>query len=394
MEVDMEGDESPTDSVVMFDRGLSFPIVRRVTLRRDGDFGLKCLYDESALKFGLSSAEKIVDFSVKAARSGEKKVRINVKEDIHGIVHMSSAQMVEEVEEEPTEESKEGGENAEVKEGEGEGEKKKPKVRVTKTALDVISSRPLSFTQDEINRMYEEEVAMANNDRLIKETADMRNELESYIYDMRDKVGSDSRLGQYATSQEKDAFNALNDTTENWLYEDGFDATKKVYAEKLAELKKLGSPIERREIEAHARSSAVSALQANLETYQNWCNESQTEERYAHITDEERQNVRSTVDNITGWLYDMLDKQSGTALNQDPVLTVASIKAKQKELADTCSPIVHKPVPKKPEEEPKKDESKVEEEKTEEANTGDAAPMEGVEPEGEQSGEAMEVEAS
>jgi hypothetical protein len=53
VEVDAEsGTETPTDSVVMFDRGLSFPIVRRVTLRRSGTFIVKSKYDDAALKYG------------------------------------------------------------------------------------------------------------------------------------------------------------------------------------------------------------------------------------------------------------------------------------------------------------------------------------------------------
>ena len=43
-------------------------------------------------------------------------------------------------------------------------------------------TRPLEWTREEINQFYEAEVAMANVDRIVKETADMRNELESYIH--------------------------------------------------------------------------------------------------------------------------------------------------------------------------------------------------------------------
>jgi heat shock protein 4 len=42
-----EGEEA-TDSVVMFDRGSNFNIVRRVTLRRSGEFVVSASYDDSA----------------------------------------------------------------------------------------------------------------------------------------------------------------------------------------------------------------------------------------------------------------------------------------------------------------------------------------------------------
>lgn len=374
MEVDASGDEAkPTDSVIMFDRGLAFPIVRRVTLRRSGNFVVKSGYDESCVDYGLTVPSEIAEFTIMAPAGEEKKVRVNVKQDIHGIVHMSSAQMVEEIDEEGGEEADK--KEAEKKEGE-EGEKKK---KIKKTNLEFTVRRPLALTRDEINKAHEREVAMANNDRVIHETADMRNELESYIYSMRDKVASSSHLGPFGTEEEKAAFLAANEKMENWLYEDGFDAAKSVYATKLAELKKLGGPLEERQYEAQARPAAVQTLQANLETYQKWVNDSQTDERYSHITDEEREKVRTVTDSISAWMYEMLDKQAGLGSNQTPVLKVAELKAKNTELNQVCSPIMHKPVPKK-----KKGEPAPESKKDEPATDGkDGEPMEGVEKVGE-----------
>merc|ERR1712194_636248 len=111
MEVDSEGAEMPTNSVVMFGRGLNFPIVRRVTLRRNGEFKVCSSYDTSAANYGLESGATlgVSDWTIKAPAGEEKKIRVNVKQDIHGIVQLSSAQMVEEIEEEEapaTEEAK------------------------------------------------------------------------------------------------------------------------------------------------------------------------------------------------------------------------------------------------------------------------------------------------
>merc|ERR1712130_1084623 len=96
--------------------------------------------------------------------------------------------------------------------------------------------------------------------------------------------------------------------------------------------------------------TAVSMLEKNIEKYRNWLNSSQSDEKYAHITDEERSTCYAKCDEISGWLYEMLDKQSGLAQNVNPVLTVAAVNGKSSELSNVCSPIVHKPVPKKKEE--------------------------------------------
>jgi heat shock protein 4 len=383
------GTETPTDSVVMFDRGLSFPIVRRVSLRRSGTFVVKSKYDESALKYGLSatSSKEIADFMITApAGDDEKKVRVNVKQDIHGIIHLSSVQMVEEVDEEgeavaapAADAAAAAADKKEATPAEVEAEKKK---KIKKTNLEFTVTHSVGFSREEINKQYEAEVAMANTDRIVKETADMRNELESYIYDMRDKIESAQHYGPYGTDKEKALFANANEAMETWLYEDGFDATKTVYAEKLGELKKFGGPLEKRRLEAESRPAAVTSLKATLEIYNKWVNASQTDDRYEHITDEERATVHGICEETSAWLYEMLDKQGGMSQCQDPIMTVALLNSKKKDVIDKCKPVMSKPAPKK-KEEPKKEEPKKEDPPAAKTPAGDAAPADA---------EPMEVE--
>ena len=379
IEGDADGSEMPTNSVIMFDRGLNFPIVRRVTLRRHGNFVVTSSYDESAHSFGLvpGATREIATFTIKAPPGEEKKVRVNVKQDIHGIIQLSSAQMVEEVDDDEPAESKEGGETAE------NGEKKK---KIKRTNLEYTATRPLDWSKEEINKYYEAEVAMANHDRVVRETADMRNELESYIFDMRDKIISDSDLAPYITPEEKDKFNKRQEEIENWLYEEGFDASKSVYAEKLAELKALGGPSEIRAYEAANRPNAVASLQKNIEKYKTWLNESQGNENFAHITEEEFSKCHAKCDEVSSWVYEMLDKQGSVALHANPVFTVADVNAKNVELTNVCSPIMHKPAPK-----PKKEEKPAAEPETSDKQTN-PEPMETDTAPAAEAPESMEVE--
>lgn len=384
IETDADGNAMPTNTVVMFDRALNFPIVRRVTLRRSGDFTVSSSYDQSAAKYGLEkgATEEIASWTIKAPKGEEKKVRVNVKQDIHGIISLSTAQMVEEIEEEePAAENK----DEEGKEKE-EGEKKK---KVKKTNLEYTESRPLEFSKDEIMKFHELEVELANQDRIVRETADMRNDLESYIYDMRDKIVSDSELAPYGTQEEKDVFDKKQQEIDNWLYEEGYDATKSVYAAKLAELKKIGGPVEARAAEAAARPNAVALLQKNVEKYKSWATTSQGNEKFAHISDDDFSKMHAKCDEVSSWIYDMLDKQASLAQNVDPVFTVGDVNSKSTDLTYLCSPIMHKPAPKpkkvdKPKEEPKQEETKKEEEPKE------GEPMETDEAKTEEEPEKME----
>jgi heat shock protein 4 len=214
----------------------------------------------------------------------------------------------------------------------------------------------------------------------------MRNELESYIYKMRDQIMSEAHLGSFANQQEKDAFNKKNEEVENWLYEDGFDATKSVYASNLAELKKLGGPIELRAAEASARPNAVSALQKNIEKFKKWLADAQTNDAFSHILEEEFTKCHAKCDEVSSWLYDKMDEQGSLPPHVDPAFTAADVKAKSQELTTVCSPIMHKPKPKPPPT-PKAEEKPTEPEKPADAG---ADPMETEE--GEKEDSKMEVD--
>lgn len=359
-------EEEGKNSVVMFDRASNFGTVRRIALRKSGEFEVKASYDDTASNFEFpEGVEKdIVTFKIKAPEGNENRIRVNVKQDIHGSILLSSTQMVEEVIEEEKEEDKKEGEGdakmeeADKKEGESEAPKEKKK-KLKKTNLEFTEVRKLEWTKAELDGFYEREVAMSNIDRIVTETADMRNELESYIYDLRDKIISDRQLAPYGTDEEKNAFTSALETSENWLYEEGFDAKKSVYAEKLASLKKFGDPLLMRQSEAAGRPTAMTVLQRTVEKYQSWVNTSSTDEQYAHITDEEWAKAREICDSTSSWMYDALDKQGSLTQSQDPAVTVAEINAKSHEITKIISPIMHKPKPKpKVEEKPAETEEK------------------------------------
>jgi len=394
-EMETDGADMPTNSVVMFGRGLNFPIVRRVTLKRNGDFKVSSSYDKSAEDYGLvpGATQDVTNWSIKAPAGEEKKIRVNVKQDIHGIVQLSSAQMVEEIEEEEAPSQEEAAKSPEEgKEGDAPAEKKK---KVKRTNLEYKESKILDWSDIEINKFTEIETAMRNTDRIVQETSDMRNELESYIYDMRDKITMDSSLGAYASQAEKDEFMKKNEETENWLYEDGFDAKKDVLSQKLLELKSLGGPVEKRSAEAAARPIAVASLQKNVEKYKKWLADAQANDDFSHITDEEFSTCHKKCDEVSNWLYEMLDKQGSLAQNVDPAFYASEVTDKNKGLSNVCSPIVHKPKP-KPKVEPPKEEAKTETPPTSGATEGansekEPVPME-TEANEEQKVDTMEVD--
>jgi len=281
-----------------------------------------------------------------------------VKMDIHGVVTLSSAQMVEEVEEMEVE-AKEGEEKEKEKEKKEEGaeaEAKKKKVR--KTNLDFTVTRPLDWSTTRTNALVEREVSMANADRIVRETADARNALESYVYDMRDKLST--RLAPFSTAEERSVLNKDLVDAENWLY-DEFDAKKSCFVNRLKELKVKGDPIAFRESETHARPRAYAHLKRLVDTYQAFV--ASNDEKYAHITVEEKQKCRTKLDEASTWMYTALDRQADLAPHVTAAVGSAEVLAKGRELSAVVDPVRNRraPPPPKKEKEVKKEEKKEEE---------------------------------
>lgn len=109
------------------------------------------------------------------------------------------------------------------------------------------------------------QVNLNYQDQLEQEKVDARNSVEEYVYNMRDKLYS---LAEFVSEEDKAAFNQLLSATEDWLYDEGEDQSKKVYVERLALLKKSGDPIVTREQESVEIPRAFNELGAMVVHYE------------------------------------------------------------------------------------------------------------------------------
>jgi len=65
--------------------------------------------------------------------------------------------------------------------------------------------------------------------------------LESYIYELRDKI--DGVYSEFANEEEKAKLKTKLDQTEDWLYDEGDDCTKATYVAKMDEIRFIVGPI-------------------------------------------------------------------------------------------------------------------------------------------------------
>ncbi len=178
---------------------------------------------------------------------------------------------------------------------------------------------------------------------LLTHPQDRKNALEEYIYDIRGKV--DDRYTAYVQPQERANILALASQSEEWLYsEEGEDATKSAYVEKLDALKAIGDPVAKRYREAEDRPRVMAQLRETLNTFISQATSS--DERYSHIDEKDKQSVIEKCATIEKWLDDQSARQAERPKNVDPILLTEDMKKKREDIIYFTTPIMTKPKPK------------------------------------------------
>ncbi|NWX00994.1 HS74L protein, partial [Caloenas nicobarica] len=221
----------------------------------------------------------------------------------------------------------------------------KTKTKVKSIDLPIQASLHRQLGQDLINCYIENEGKMMMQDKLEKERNDAKNAVEEYVYDFRDKLCG--VFEKFITEEDSNKLTLMLEDTENWLYEDGEDQPKQVYMDKLQELRKFGQPIQERYMEHEERPKVlnelgkkIQLLMKAIEAYKN------KDEKYDHLDPAEMEKVEKYVTEAMNWLNSKMNAQNKLSLTQDPVVKVAEILTKSKELDSFCNPIIYKPKPK------------------------------------------------
>lgn len=118
---------------------------------------------------------------------------------------------------------------------------------------------------------------------------------------------------------------------------------KKVYIEKLKSLTSVGNQILFRQSEHAKRDPIKVALLATIEQCKTWANT--TDEKYAHIDEENRAKIRTECDTASEWVYSQYEKQAELPLYSDPVITSTAMEERKAQIERNCKYIMNKPKP-------------------------------------------------
>lgn len=287
-------------SLTVFNKGNVMPSTKILTFYRKQPFDLEARYAKPEMLPGKMNPW-IGRFSIKGVKaSGDDDFmicKLKARLNLHGVLNVESGYYVEDVEvEEPIPEEKE----AEKKAGDvshqdpspkhsspdhlvhgkftskiksaakdffgGSSSKKSatnpnsqqatdtnangsadptPKTRKIKKQVKKgdlpLSSGTASLDQASKDALAEKEGTMFMEDKLVADTEDKKNELETYIYDLRAKI--DDQYADFASEEEKTKLKEKLESSEDWLYDEGEDATRGVYVAKMDEIRFVAGPI-------------------------------------------------------------------------------------------------------------------------------------------------------
>lgn len=127
----------------------------------------------------------------------------------------------------------------------------------------------------------------------------MKNELETYCYDMRSKVDAYGNLEKYIDPAVKEGFIKEINEVVDWLYDAGENASFEEYKKRLDHFRAIGEPVKDREFYWNELPSIVSEFEKATQHIQAQL----AAPEKAHLTDEQRDMVlkkhQATLEYIT-----------------------------------------------------------------------------------------------
>ncbi|AQK93155.1 Heat shock protein 15 [Zea mays] len=377
-----DSQNSAPQQTLVFPKGNVIPSIKALTFYKSSTFEVDVLYVDTC---DSQIPQKISTYTIgpfQPSKGERAKLKVKVRLNIHGIVTVDSAMMLEEdvavpvssaneapkdttkmdtddapsdpvsgtdvnVHEPDTTEAapaaENGTQNPEEKsvpmETDAKVEPSKRKVKRTSVPVHALVYGALAAA--DLQKAVEKEYEMALQDRVMEETKEKKNAVEAYVYDMRNKLYD--RYNDFVTPEEKEGLIGKLQEVEDWLYEDGEDETKGVYISKLEDLKKIGDPIEARYKESTERGSSVDQLVYCINSFREAALSS--DQKFGHIDISEKQKVINECSEVENWLRERKQQQDALPKHTDPVLLVSDLKKKAEALDRFCKPIMTKPKP-------------------------------------------------
>lgn len=177
-----------------------------------------------------------------------------------------------------------------------------------------------------------------------RRTAELKNDLEGYIYATREKLDYLDELQKVSSNEQRQSFIEKLEEVQDWLYTDGEDASATQFQEQLDQLKAIGDPIFFRYKELTARPEASQSAKQYFSELQEIV--SGWESKKPWISREKIDKVLGEAENFKKWLNEKEDEQQKISASSTPAYTSQEVINKLLDLQDRVASTNRIPKPK------------------------------------------------
>lgn len=190
-----------------------------------------------------------------------------------------------------------------------------------------------------------QELARKDKERQMLDEA--RNNLESYIYLIKNKLSDDEvAIGKISTEEQREECLTLANAAEEWMSDDGYDADLPTMIAKFTELSNPFEKIRFRQAEAVARPVAMEALTKKLVQVEELMTKWET--TMTQVTEEERKEVLTKVETVKLWMKEQTDAQEKVPPTEEPAFKSVDVPLQTKGVESILGRLSRKPKPKPP----------------------------------------------
>lgn len=248
---------------------------------------------------------------------------------------------------------------------------KKKTFRIPLKIVEKTAGPAMSLTEEYYAEAKHKLEDLDKKDAERRKTAELKNNLEAYIYSTKEKLETSEEIEKISTGDERKSFNEKLDEVQEWLYTDGEDASATEFEERLNALKAIGDPIFLRLKELSDRPASVKYARKYLDELKQIVRGWETDKTW--LPKEKIDQVLSESNKLKNWLDEKEAEQKKTPESSSPAFTSEEVYLKIFYLKDKVTNVnrIPKPKPKvvkpaKKKEESDKSESNEENNKTSE----------------------------
>ncbi|KAE9586519.1 hypothetical protein Lal_00044748 [Lupinus albus] len=244
---------------------------------------------------------------------------------------------------------------------------KKRTFRVPLKIVEKITGPGVSLSDEFLAEAKGKLEALDKKDAERKRTAELKNDLEAYIYTTKEKIETLEEFEKVSTAEERQSFIEKLDQVQDWLYMDGEDANADEFEERLDTLKAVGDPIFFRLKELTARPVAVELTHKYLDELKQIVEEWKANKTW--LPKERVDEVLDDAKKLKEWLGEKETEQKKTTSFSTPVFTSEEVYLKVLDLQNKVASCNRIPKPKPKVQKPTKNETKSSGQKTDNSSS-------------------------